>query len=65
MRYEMGRIELIGWLILATFVGVCTAIFVDLAIGASCWSALLILNLGALLGAAVPIVVYCRGKGRL
>jgi hypothetical protein len=71
MRYEMGCVELIGWMILGGFVGqfVCGLAIVSLAkaLGLPPWflgfhTALLLFPLSIMIGAAVPIVVYCRGK---
>jgi hypothetical protein len=71
MRYQMGCIELVGWMILGGFVGqfVCVLAIVSLAkaLGLPTWflgyeGALLLIPVSIIIGAAVPIVVYCRGK---
>ena len=67
----MGCVELIGWMMLGGFVGyfVCVLAIVSLAkaLGLPTWflgfhGALLLFPLSIMIGAAVPIVVYCRGK---
>jgi hypothetical protein len=71
MRYEMGCVELIGWMILGGFLGVfvCTLAILSIAkvLGLPPWflgygGAVFPLGLSIIIGAAVPIVVYCRGK---
>ena len=68
MRYRMSWFELIGWMILGGFGGgaLCTLTCVALApylpkspLGIEY---LLIFYLSVLLGVAVPIVIYWRGK---
>ena len=72
----MGPVELIGWMILGGFLGVfvfslaTNALEILLrALGTHLpflgWGASLeIFGLFIMIGAAVPIVVYCRGKRR-
>jgi hypothetical protein len=72
----MGPVELIGWMILGGFLGVfvfslaTNALEIRLhALGTHLpflgWGAALeIFGLFIMIGAAVPIVVYCRGKQR-
>src|SRR5437870_3537360 len=77
MRYEIGPVELIGWMILGGFFGVfvfsLTTNALDVLLHALGfhppslgWGAGLgIFGLFIMTGAAVPIVVYCRGKQKL
>ena len=63
MRYEMGCVELIGWMILGGFLGVSVFALVVAATGPPDFGiGMLLYFLSIMIGAAVPIVVYCRGK---
>jgi hypothetical protein len=64
MRYEMGCVELIGWMILGGFLGVFVLALVVAATGPPPdWgTSVAVYFLSIVIGAAVPIVVYCRGK---
>ena len=64
MRYEMGPVELIGWMILGGCLGgvVCSLVVAATGPFADWGAGLEIFGLSIMIGAAVPIVVYCRGK---
>lgn len=66
MRYEMGAVELVGWMIVGGFLGVFVCALVMIATGPAPdpGTGLDALALSIMIGAAVPIVVYCRGKQR-
>jgi hypothetical protein len=74
MRYQMGCVELIGWMILGGFLGVVLLAVatnglsllltahglhpVPLDLGGG----LLVFFLSIVIGAAIPVVIFCRGK---
>jgi hypothetical protein len=67
MRYEMGCVELIGWMILGGWLGfVICALALNaippppLPFGEG--AGVIIFLLAIMIGAAVPVVVYCRRK---
>jgi hypothetical protein len=67
MRYEMGPIELVGWMILGGWLGFVICSLALNAIPPPPWSlgvgaGMVIVALFIMTGAAVPIVIYCRGK---
>jgi hypothetical protein len=69
MRYEMGCVELVGWMILGGWLGFVTCSLALNAIPPPPWpfgegAGVAIFLLAIMLGAAAPVVVYCRGKGK-
>jgi hypothetical protein len=64
MRYQMGCVELVGWMILGGFLGgsVCGVVVAATGRPPDLGTAIGLFYLSIMLGAAVPVVVYCRGK---
>ena len=65
MRYQMGCVELIGWMILGGFLGAAILSIAGNAIEGPPldWgTGVALYFLSIVIGAAVPIVVFCRGK---
>jgi hypothetical protein len=63
----MGPVELVGWMILGGWAGFVSCSLLLNAIPPPPWSlgggaGILVFALFTIAGAAVPIVIYCRGR---